>query len=127
MDNPPEVIRQQMEETRASLQDKLEVLEQQVINTVQDASQTVENVKDTMEAVKDTVQGTAETVKETVQDTVQSVKDTLSIDRQVREHPWAMLAGAAVVGFLGGRLLQRLTAIPSQPLPQPAPAYVPRE
>jgi len=127
MDNESEVIRHQMEETRSSLQDKLEVLEQQVLNTVQDASQTVENVKDTMEAVKDTVQGTAETVKETVQDTVQSVKDTLSIERQVREHPWAMMAGAAVVGFLGGRVLLRLTAIPSPPPPQPAPAFVPSQ
>jgi len=114
-----------MEETRASLQDKLEVLEQQVINTVQDANQTVVTVKETVEAVKETVQGTAETVKETIQGTVDSVKDTLSLDRQVREHPWAMLAGAAAVGFLGERLIQRWTAVPSQPLAQPAPVFTP--
>jgi len=118
------VIRQQMEETRASLQDKLEVLEQQVMNTVEDANQTVETVKETVEAVKDsvtetvetvkeTVQGTVETVKDTVHDTVTSVKEAFNFERQMREHPWPMFAGAALVGFVGGRLLARLTTTPA--------------
>ena len=38
----PEEIRQQIEETRSSLTDKLEALEQQVTGTVQSARETVE-------------------------------------------------------------------------------------
>jgi len=124
MENEPEVIRQQMEETRSSLQDKLEVLEQQVINTMQEANQTVEAVKDTVEAVKDSVQDTVQTVKETmhgtvesvkdsVHDTVESVKETLDIERQVRAHPWTMMAGATVFGFVAAKVLDHLLAPPS--------------
>lgn len=105
MDNESEVIRQEMEETRNSLQDKLETLEQQVKETVQSAT----------EAVTDTVS----TVKEAVHDTVDSVKGAFDLPQQVEKHPWPMFLGAAVVGFLGGRLLYRM-------LPPPAPVYVPR-
>jgi len=124
MENEPEVIRHQMEETRSSLQDKLEVLEQQVMNTVKEANQTVETVKETVEAVKDTVQDTVVTMKETVQGTVESVKDsvhetvesvkeTLDVERQVRAHPWAMVMGATACGFVAGKVLHRVMAPPS--------------
>jgi len=103
------VIRQQMEDTRSSLQDKLETLEEQVKSTVQEATDTVATVKDTVETVKESVKESVETVKESVQDTVTSVKNAFNLDRQVREHPWAMFAGATVLGFLGGRLVSRLT------------------
>jgi ElaB/YqjD/DUF883 family membrane-anchored ribosome-binding protein len=93
MDNESEVIRQEMEETRTALQDKLETLEQQVKETISSAS----------EAVADTV----ETVKEAVHDTVDSVKETFDLRQQVEKHPWEMFLGAAVVGFLGGHLLHR--------------------
>jgi len=124
MDNEPEVIRHQMEETCQSLQEKLEVLEQQVLSTVQEGRQTVEAVRETVESVKDSVQETVENVKGTVQDTVSSVKDTMhdtvesvketfNLERHVREHPWTMIAGAAAVGFLGGKLV--LHMMPPRP------------
>jgi len=94
MDDSPEVIRLQMEETRASLSEKLETLEQQVVGTVQDARAAV---TDTVETVKDAVQGT-----------VESVKDTFDVGRQMERHPWAMLGGAIAVGFIGGKLFDRL-------------------
>jgi ElaB/YqjD/DUF883 family membrane-anchored ribosome-binding protein len=113
MDNESQVIERQMEQTRTSLQDKLETLEQQVKNTVQDAteavSETVESVKDavqeTVSTVKDTVQGTVETVKESVQGTVDSVKETFNLSHQVDAHPWGMFLGAAAVGFVATRWL----------------------
>ena len=114
MDNEAEVIRYQMDQTRTGLQDKLETLEQQVKNTVQETTEavtgTVEAVKETVEAVKDTVQETVEAVKETVGETVESVKQTLNLNRMVQEHPWPMMAGAAAVGFVGGKLLSSLSA-----------------
>src|SRR4051812_17988281 len=72
-DEEAERIRQQMNETRADLTEKLEVLEQQVV-------------------------GTVETVKESV-NTVQHVFD---LKYQMQERPWAIMAGAAAVGLLVG-------------------------
>ena len=59
MDKESDVIKHQMEHTRAALTDKLELLEHQVTDTVTGAAETVEKVRQT---VQDTVSGAAETV-----------------------------------------------------------------
>jgi ElaB/YqjD/DUF883 family membrane-anchored ribosome-binding protein len=90
MDNEPEeMIKHQMLETRASLAEKLETLEQQVVGTVQTATNAVE------------------TVKSSVQGTVEAVKDTFDLPRQVRAHPWVMVGGSVALGYVSGRLLGR--------------------
>lgn len=104
MDNEPEVIRQQMEETRSSLQDKLETLEQHVTQTVQGAA---DAATETVQSVKDAVQETVATVKDTVQDTVGSVKRTFDLNAHVQQHPWAMFVGAVAAGYVATRLLAR--------------------
>jgi ElaB/YqjD/DUF883 family membrane-anchored ribosome-binding protein len=120
MDNESEVMCQQMEETRTSLKGKLETLEQQVKDTVQE---TTDAVTGTVEAVKETV----ESVKDTVQETVQSVKDTLNLSHMVNEHPWAMFAGAAAVGFVSAGMLGSIAStgvssdLPSRPASRPGP------
>jgi len=113
MDDEPEVIRQQMEETRSSLTDKIERLEQTVTDKVQSTTaavtDTVENVKDavqeTVESVRGTVTGTVESVKSTVSDTVDSVKQAFDVRRYVEEYPWASVGAAVGVGFFGGLVL----------------------
>lgn len=116
MDNEAEVIRNQMADTRSSLQDKLEILEYQVKETVQEATDSVQTVK---EAVKETV----ESVKEGVQETVESVKQSLDVGQQVQNHPWLFFAGAMAVGFVGTRLLSASSPAPrsQEPLPTPSP------
>jgi ElaB/YqjD/DUF883 family membrane-anchored ribosome-binding protein len=99
MDNEPEVIRQQMQETRTSLTEKLETLEQQVVGTVQSA--------------KTAVTETVENVKGAVQETVQSVKNTVDLPLQVRRHPWAMVGGSLAAGCLAGYLLTEPRRPPS--------------
>jgi len=84
-----------MERTRSSLTGKLDALEQKVTETVQGAASAV---TETVENVKESVEATVETVKETV-------KDTFNLPLQVERHPWAMVAGSAALGFLGGMLL----------------------
>jgi len=116
MANEPEVIRQQMEETRSDLQTKLETLEQQVKDTVQEAT---EAVSDTVATVKETVKETVETVKETVEETVESVKETFNLTRQVQAHPWPAFACATLVGFVGSRLLLRWRAQGETPAAAP--------
>jgi hypothetical protein len=96
MADEPEVIRRQMAETRASLAEKLDTLERQVVRTVEGATS----------AVTDTV----ETVKESVQSGVQTVRETLDVRRQVDEHPWAMVGLCVGLGYVGGLLHNRLAA-----------------
>jgi ElaB/YqjD/DUF883 family membrane-anchored ribosome-binding protein len=104
MEDSPEVIRHQMDETRTHLSEKLEALEQRVVNTVHEASA---SVNETIGSVKEAVQDTVQTVKDSVHDTVDSVKDTFDVRRQVEARPWTMMAGATALGFLGGYLLTR--------------------
>lgn len=101
MDIEPEVARQQMDDTRASLTDKLGTLEQHVVDTVQGAT----------DAVADTV----ENVKDAVHETVENVKDTLNISLQVRRHPWGMMVGSVALGYLGGYLLYRAGSARAKP------------
>jgi len=115
MDNTPnddpEVIHQQMAETRAALTEKLETLEHQVVDTVQGATNavtdTVDSVKEVVQSTVDTVKGSVENVKESVKETVDNVRQTLDVHRQFQEHPWLMFGGSVALGFLGGYLLQQ--------------------
>jgi ElaB/YqjD/DUF883 family membrane-anchored ribosome-binding protein len=106
MAEEPEVIRQQIEETRSSLADKIETLESEVRGTIREATATV---NETVENVKETVESTISNVKETVGETVDTVKETFNLQRHYDEHPWACLAATASGGFLLGSL------IPSSP------------
>jgi ElaB/YqjD/DUF883 family membrane-anchored ribosome-binding protein len=94
MVDEPQVIQQQMEQTRASLSAKLEDLERKVVETVHGAT----------EAVHETV----ETVKETVHESVETVKETFDLRLQVERHPWAMVGAAAGLGFVSGLLFGRV-------------------
>jgi len=108
MDHETEVIKEQMRETRTSLTEKLEALEDKVVSTVKETTSAVE---DTVEAVKEAVEDTVGTVRGTVNETVDSVKETVretfDLRHQMEQHPWLMLGGAALVGYLGGCLLTR--------------------
>jgi ElaB/YqjD/DUF883 family membrane-anchored ribosome-binding protein len=98
-------IKQQMEDTRSSLADKLESLEQHVLGTVQE---TTSAVTGTVENVKETVENVTETVKETVQNVKETVKETFDLRLQTERHPWAVLGGSVALGFAAGYLMPRL-------------------
>lgn len=106
----PQVIQKQMEETRVSLQEKVELLEQQVVGTVQNAA---DAVTDTVDTVKQAVEETVHTVKDTVDQTLSNVLEGIDLRSHVEEHPWPMLLGAVAVGFVGGRLLDATTPSPT--------------
>jgi ElaB/YqjD/DUF883 family membrane-anchored ribosome-binding protein len=91
MDQEPDVIRDQMEETRTSLTGKLESLERKVTDTVQG----------TATAVGDAVAS----VKDAVRQTLDSVRNVFDIQQQVDLHPWTMMAGSVAVGYLAGMLV----------------------
>ena len=93
MSDEIEVIRQQMQETRSALAEKVETLEQQVVETVAGANT----------AVTETV----ENVKDAVQETVESVREALDLSRQMDRHPWLFMGGSMALGYLSGWLVQR--------------------
>jgi ElaB/YqjD/DUF883 family membrane-anchored ribosome-binding protein len=102
MDDDPEVIRHQMEETRSSLTDKIERLEQTVTEKVQC---TTAAVTDTVESVRGAVCDTVESVRGTVSNTVETVKETFDVRRYFREYPWAAFGASVGAGLVGGMAL----------------------
>jgi len=102
MENETDVIRNQMLETRTALTEKLEALQETVVNAVQG---TTDSVTETVQNVKDAVEDTVSSVTESVQETVHTVKSTFDIGQHVENHPWAMFGGAVALGYLGGQLL----------------------
>jgi ElaB/YqjD/DUF883 family membrane-anchored ribosome-binding protein len=99
-----------MEQTRASLSEKIEALEQHVVETVHGATGAV---ADTVDTLKEAAQETVGTVKETVQQTVRSVRDAFDVPLQVRRHPWFMVGGSVVVGYVAGSMLVPDRSTPS--------------
>jgi ElaB/YqjD/DUF883 family membrane-anchored ribosome-binding protein len=120
----PELIEREMEDTRESLGEKVSLLEQQVVGKIQSAT---DAVQDTVQSVRSAVESTVETVTGTVKDTVESVtegaKEVLDVKKHTREHPWAMVGGAAAVGFLAGLMVfRRQSSAASLPAYTPMPA-----
>jgi len=107
MANEPEVIRQEMAQTRNALTGKLEALEQHVMCTVETATSAV---NETVSNVKDAVEGTVCTVKESIGETVDTVRETFDVELQTRRHPWALVGAAVGAGFVGGIAMSRLSA-----------------
>jgi hypothetical protein len=88
MDPEPSVIRQEIDETRQSLSDKLETLEHQVMDSVHQA--------------RATVRDTIDTVKSAVSDTVDSVKRTFDVEYHVQQRPFVCSGLTFVAGFVAG-------------------------
>lgn len=131
----PELIERQMEETRESLTEKVSLLEQQVVGTIQSAT---DAVQDTVHSVKTAVEDTMTAVSGGVRDSVESVsegvKEALDISGKVRKHPLPMVGGAVAVGLITSWLVFRRTSTPAPaqiastnyvPIPAPVSASAP--
>src|SRR5262249_27050982 len=99
-----EIIQQQMAETRASLTEKLETLEQKVVGTMEEATSAV---SETVDVIKDSVQGTVTAVNETVKESVETVKDWFDVSGHVQVHPWLAMGGSVAAGYCLGTLFNR--------------------
>jgi len=111
----PELIEQQMEQTRESLTEKVSLLENKVLGQINSATDTVQgtvsSVQETVQSVKDVVQDTVQSVSDTVKHSVHSIaaemKETLDVRKHVQQNPLAMVGGAAALGFLAGLIVFR--------------------
>jgi len=117
-----EETRHDIAETRASMSEKLELLEERVRDTLEETKTAVDDivesvkgtVEDTVDAVKDTVDGAkstvediVENVKGTMDDTVTMVKQSFDLRYQVDQHPWLMLGASVVTGSVLASFLHR--------------------
>jgi len=100
MDAEAEAMRQQVEETKSQLVEKLETLEQQVSDTVQSTGAAVN-------ATVESVSGTVESVTGAIQDTMKSVGGVFDVRSHVKAHPWLTLGGSLAFGFLMARHFSR--------------------
>lgn len=96
MIDTPELLQEQMKETKSQLSDKLESLEQQF-----HVAEAVQSTRTAVAATAEAVQATAATVS----GAMQSVSDAFDVRRQISQHPWMALGGAAALGFVAHRLL----------------------
>jgi ElaB/YqjD/DUF883 family membrane-anchored ribosome-binding protein len=114
VDNELEVIRDEMEQTRSNLAEKLGALETQVRETVSGATDAVSS---TVEGVKDVVSSVSETVE--------SVTETFNVSKQVEQHPWMALGAAVATGFVISQVIGRASepsAAPTTYVPPAQPA-----
>jgi len=98
-----ELIRRQMGQTREALTEKLETLENKVAQSVSAVSETVANVQ------------------EKLTEGVESVKEAVDVKVQVDRHPWLMLGGSVLCGFVLGELLTRDREKPAASTFMPTP------
>lgn len=106
----PEVIAQEMEKTRRSLTGKVAALETHVVGTIQNATEAVSTtvaqvksaVQDTLSSVKDTATDVKQSVTASVHTVTERVGSAFDLSGHTREHPWAMVSGAGLAGFLTG-------------------------
>jgi len=117
-----------MEETRSQLADKLEALESQVADTVQNTTEavteTVENVKETVEKASETVENVTDTVKETVD----TLGEAFNLWTQTERHPWLVFGGSVLLGYLGAQLFggsAEEAEEEEEPREKPTPAWSP--
>src|SRR5688572_24440577 len=103
-DRQTDELKTQIEQTRCSLADKLETLEERIVEPATAA------VTDTVTKVKEAVENTAEAV----QTTMAKVTQTFDLATHVRNHPWKMMGTGVAAGFLLGQL--------SRPGPKPSPS-----
>jgi hypothetical protein len=103
-----EVIRCRINATRTALSEKLQELERQIM---QPSAPT--------ECCQEVAEEPHQSVKESVKGTMAQVKEAFDLPRQMQKHPWAILAGAAGLGLLGGFLIRRGTAPAAQPEEMP--------
>ncbi|MBC7817063.1 MAG: DUF3618 domain-containing protein [Planctomycetaceae bacterium] len=121
-DRESEELKCQIEQTRCNLADKLDTLEERVVEPAAAV------MTETVAKVKEAVENTAETM----QSTMTKVTETFDLATHVRNYPWRMIGAGVATGFVLGQFIKagpskapaaKSPAQPAAPLPSRAEAY----
>jgi archaellum component FlaC len=107
MDQRESQVGKDIENTRAVMSEKIEMIEDRVNETMEGTRTTIDNVmhkvKDvqgTIEDAKSTVDNLLDTIKQTMEETLERVKSTASLIEQVDQNPWIMFGSAVLTGYI---------------------------
>jgi len=100
-------LEKDIEDTRAVMTEKLDMIEGRVHETMDGTKETIDNVVDKVKGVqetindaKSTVDNLLETIKHTMEETIERVKYTATIIEQVDQNPWIMFGSAVLTGYV---------------------------
>ena len=102
-DRESEELKRQIDQTRCNLVDKLETLEERVVEPVTAAM--TESVTKVKEAVDNTLQ--------VMQGTMTKVTETFDLATHVRNYPWRMVGAGLATGFVLGNFFKSRPSTPT--------------
>jgi len=104
-------LERDIEDTRAVMTEKIDMIENRVNETMEGTKETIDNVmekvksvQETIDAAKSTIDNILETIKHTMEETIERVKYTSTVIEQVDQSPWIMLGSAVLTGYVLGGL-----------------------
>lgn len=104
-------LERDIEDTRAVMTEKIDMIENRVNETMEGTKATIDNVMDkvkgvqeTIDTAKSTIDNILETIKQTMEETIERVKYTSTVIEQVDQSPWIMLGSAVLTGYVLGGL-----------------------
>lgn len=107
MDQRESHIREDLEDTRTAMTEKIEMIEERVHETVEGTKSTIDGVMDSIKRVQGTVaeaksaiDNVLETIKYTMDETIDRVKYTTDLIEQVNKNPWIMFGSAILMGYV---------------------------
>jgi uncharacterized protein with von Willebrand factor type A (vWA) domain len=113
MDQRESHVGKDIENTRAVMAEKIDMIEGRVHETMEGTKVKIDNVMDkvkgvqgTIEDAKTTIDDLLETIKQTMEETVERVKSTATLIEQVDQNPWIMFGSAVLTGYVLSTLNQ---------------------
>lgn len=104
-------LEKDIEDTRAVMTEKIDMIEDRVNETMEGTKATIDNVmekvkgvQETIDTAKSTIDNILETMKHTMEETIERVKYTSTVIEQVDQNPWIMLGSAVLTGYILGGL-----------------------
>ncbi len=104
-------LERDIEDTRAVMTEKIDMIENRMNETMEGTKSTINNVmekvkgvQETIDSTKSTIDSILDTIKSTMEETIERVKYTSTVIEQVDQNPWIMLGSAVLTGYVLGGL-----------------------